>query len=151
MNKETGRKVCNNTNCCVVGCHSRASRNMYVSFHSFPKEGERRMPSIHKDGTTELIDKKKAWVKLIRTGKEVTKTMGICSLHFKREDYILPEKTEEKRSAFAKSSYGKPTLRSFIPKMRTKQSILQKCRILIDKGFAETALALGPANIPTPA
>lgn len=60
--------------CCVYGCNSLARRNSEVRFVTFPKEHE--------------ISRRKQWIHALRMGKKITKSMSVCSLHFKKDDYI---------------------------------------------------------------
>lgn len=85
-------KISNREYCCVYGCKSRACDNREISFHKFPKEGNCTVEVTNKFGTIEKIDKRKAWIMAIRTGKAVTSRMKICSLHFSASDYVFPGK-----------------------------------------------------------
>lgn len=74
------------TYCCVYNCKSLAKRDITLRFHKFPKPGE--LIKIN----NENVDRRKTWIRVLRMGKFVTNTMRVCSLHFKKEDYILPSK-----------------------------------------------------------
>lgn len=62
--------------CSVFGCNSRSRRNPELRFHNFPNECEHT--------------RRAQWEHNLRIGKKLTKYMMVCSLHFNREDYILP-------------------------------------------------------------
>ena len=35
------------------------------------------------------IDRRTMWQRVLKIGKDITKFMQVCSLHFKKSDYIL--------------------------------------------------------------
>ncbi|CAI6345317.1 unnamed protein product [Macrosiphum euphorbiae] len=70
----TPRKNNSNRFCCVYGCTSLARRNPEIKFATFPK-------------ITDAVRRKK-WINVLKMGKKVTDSMSVCSLHFKRDDYI---------------------------------------------------------------
>lgn len=82
--------IINRTNCCVYGCSSRADRDKCLSFHFIPKQGSRTVTIVNKLGIEESVDIRKAWDKMLKSGKNLTNTMKVCSKHFLKEDYILP-------------------------------------------------------------
>ncbi|XP_028302138.1 zinc finger and SCAN domain-containing protein 31-like [Gouania willdenowi] len=64
--------------CCVPGCSCNAQKQPYLSFHSFPVNGETR----------------RKWVQAIRREEGPTFTIKtgstyVCSRHFTPEDYVL--------------------------------------------------------------
>ncbi|XP_067127736.1 uncharacterized protein [Centruroides vittatus] len=63
----------NNKYCCVFGCKSKGTSNS-VHMHTFPKD--------------KLLRKK--WEIKLKLGKQSTKSMYVCSLHFDKDDYYLP-------------------------------------------------------------
>lgn len=75
-----------NLNCCVPQCHSLAKRDRTLSFHNFPNSGEK----CQREGTSTAS--RAEWIRVLRIGKPVTKTMRVCSKHFKKEDYFFPGK-----------------------------------------------------------
>lgn len=85
-------KISNREYCCVYGCKSRACDNREIFFHKFPKEGKCTVEVTNKFGTIGKIDKRKAWIMAIRTGKAMTSRMKICSLHFNAGDYVFAGK-----------------------------------------------------------
>lgn len=91
MSDQTVSKV-NRTNCCVYGCSARADRDKGVSFHFIPKSGSRSVTIVNKLGIKESVDLRKAWDKMLKSGKKLTNTMKVCSKHFMNDDYILPGK-----------------------------------------------------------
>ena len=81
-------KTKHNTNYCVYKCHVRKQKDRNIHFHYFPKKNSGIMVKIiNSFGAEELIDKRKAWEKVLLMGKPVTDSMRVCSTHFKKEDY----------------------------------------------------------------
>lgn len=81
-------KSINNTNCSVYGCHSKKGVNRDIHFHYFPKKQSGITVKIRNAlGVEQLVDKRKAWEQVLLMGKKVTKSMRVCSKHFKKEDY----------------------------------------------------------------
>lgn len=82
--------------CCVPQCNSWAKRTHCkdVSFHLFPKENERKVLVETKLGLKEKVDRRKAWINLLKIGKPVTKFMKVCSLHFTKDDYFNTGKSK---------------------------------------------------------
>lgn len=86
----TERDKSKNRVCCAVrDCNGKANKNLNVVFHKFPKAGDGTVLLENCFGNLEKVDKFKAWKKLLKINK-VTPRMKICSLHFKKTDYILP-------------------------------------------------------------
>lgn len=82
-----------NTNCCVYGCHSRKMVDRSIHFHAFPdKNSGIRVKVVNAFGQEETVDKRKAWEKVLRMGKPVTKSMRVCSKHFSNDDYCAKGK-----------------------------------------------------------
>ncbi|XP_046736570.1 uncharacterized protein LOC124405587 [Diprion similis] len=84
--------------CVVYGCSSNSSRDPTVRFHTFPTRGQTFVKITNKRGISEKIDKFKAWEQAIKIGKPITPTMRICSLHFKKEDYFLPDVQSKRKN-----------------------------------------------------
>lgn len=80
-----------NFHCVVQGCESSSKKNIDLSFHAFPKIGERSVYVKNHFDTVETIDRFKAWTKALKI-KTVTGQMRVCALHFTKEDYLLPGK-----------------------------------------------------------
>jgi len=80
----------NRTNCCVYGCSSRADQDKDISFHLIPKQGSRTVKIVNKLGIEEFVDIRKAWDKMLKSGKKLTNVMKVSSKHFLKNDYILP-------------------------------------------------------------
>lgn len=78
-----------NTNCSVYGCHSRKGRNRDIHFHYFPKKQSGITVKVRNAlGVEQSMDKRQAWEQVLLMGKKVTtKSMRVCSKHFKKEDY----------------------------------------------------------------
>ncbi|KAF0739309.1 THAP domain-containing protein 1, partial [Aphis craccivora] len=81
----------NRTNCCVYGCSSRADQDKDISFHLIPKQGSRTVKIVNKLGIEEFVDIRKAWDKMLKSGKKLTNVMKVSSKHFLKNDYILPD------------------------------------------------------------
>ncbi|XP_021932318.1 uncharacterized protein LOC110835920 isoform X6 [Zootermopsis nevadensis] len=79
--------------CSVPQCSSRASRDRCLSFHRFPKKG-RKITILNGFGKTEL---RELWAQTLRLQKPVTPYMVVCSRHFSRADFILPDFPARKR------------------------------------------------------
>jgi hypothetical protein len=79
-----GRKC--NVNCAVYGCTSVRKKNPELSFHSFPKEGE-KVNIKNGFGVEEVCNRRQLWEAKLKIGKKVSKSMKICSVHFKKEDF----------------------------------------------------------------
>lgn len=87
MNKKKG---VNNINCCVYGCHSKKGRERHLSFHCFPIKNSAYVKIVNKFGFEEKICRRQAWEKTLLMTKSPTRCSRVCSLHFRRDDYILP-------------------------------------------------------------
>lgn len=81
-----------NTYCSVYGCSTFYSNVNDISFHSLPKENDKKVSWINKSGTTEMIDRRLAWILKLRMDKSNLKKtqIKICSKHFTKNDFILP-------------------------------------------------------------
>jgi hypothetical protein len=79
-----GRKC--NVNCAVYGCTSVRKKNPELSFHSFPKKGE-KVNIKNGFGVEEVCNRRQLWEAKLKIGKKVSKSMKICSVHFKKEDF----------------------------------------------------------------
>ncbi|KAL5246156.1 hypothetical protein ACI65C_013564 [Semiaphis heraclei] len=82
-----------NTYCSVYGCSTYYNSGSDISFHSLPKENSNKIKWINKNGTSQMIDRRKAWIlKLHMDTVNLKKTqIKICSKHFVKEDFILPD------------------------------------------------------------
>lgn len=78
--------------CSVPQCKSWAKRNLSVHFHKFPQENKRKVYMKNASGQKELIDRRQAWIQVLKIGKPVTNFMKVCSLHFVDEDYFYKGK-----------------------------------------------------------
>lgn len=76
--------------CCIESCRSRSDKNLNLRYHIFPRENEPHISIINSFGSVEKIDRFKAWKKACKL-ENVTRYTRICSLHFSRDDYILPD------------------------------------------------------------
>ncbi|XP_014236492.1 uncharacterized protein LOC106658864 [Trichogramma pretiosum] len=74
--------------CGVPGCSSRGNDYNDISFHSFPLPNQHQITSKYFSGP---IDKYEAWKQCLRVSEIKPPKMKVCSLHFKKEDYILPD------------------------------------------------------------
>lgn len=82
----------NNTCCSVHNCRSVGKKHPHLRFHIFPKAGESFVQIVNESGEFEKVDRLKAWEMATKIGKRVSRYMKVCSLHFKKDDYILPGK-----------------------------------------------------------
>ncbi|KAF5272488.1 hypothetical protein FQR65_LT17389 [Abscondita terminalis] len=80
----------NNTNCCVYGCHSKKSADSTISFHKFPRKNKNKI-FLETEFGSQKLDRFKAWELKLLMGKKITGAMKVCSLHFKKSDYVLSE------------------------------------------------------------
>ncbi|XP_035233288.1 THAP domain-containing protein 2-like isoform X3 [Stegodyphus dumicola] len=71
------------TFCCVPGCNSRAQKEPHLSFHRFPASRCLRQDD-------DAIRRRAKWICALRK-KNVTDFMKVCSKHFQKTDYILPD------------------------------------------------------------
>lgn len=65
--------------CCVRSCSSRKDKNLDLSFHKVPNQHASKGPEL-----------RRKWLNCLRV-TETHHEMFVCSLHFKTEDYYLPE------------------------------------------------------------
>ncbi|XP_044003764.1 uncharacterized protein LOC122849201 [Aphidius gifuensis] len=75
-----------NYSCSVKDCISRAEKNFNLRFHMFPKPNK----YIIKNKNLETVDRFLVWKNLLKITK-VTNYTRVCSLHFSKCDYILPD------------------------------------------------------------
>ena len=80
------------TYCVVPKCCSKAKREITVRFHCFPKTSANDYVSIaNRQGVLEMMTRREAWEqRLMLESHKVSKSSRVCSLHFRRNDYILP-------------------------------------------------------------
>ncbi|KAF5304259.1 hypothetical protein FQA39_LY09786 [Lamprigera yunnana] len=83
------KKSANNIYCCVYGCHAKKGRERHLSFHKFPQPNANFVYIINEFGAQEKVDRRKAWEMKLLTSKSTT-FMKVCSLHFIKNDFILP-------------------------------------------------------------
>ncbi|XP_074106475.1 uncharacterized protein LOC141532157 [Cotesia typhae] len=76
--------------CAVNGCGSKSQENLEISFHALPKPGSTFVYVENYFGAKEKIDRLKAWQRALKL-KAINPHMRVCSLHFKRSDFILPD------------------------------------------------------------
>ncbi|KAF7989391.1 hypothetical protein HCN44_008065 [Aphidius gifuensis] len=84
------RRSSSRQRCCIEICRSRSDKNLNLRYHTFPKENESFVSVINSFGRVEKVDRCKAWKEACKL-KQVTRSTRICSLHFSRDDYILPD------------------------------------------------------------
>lgn len=75
-----------NDNCCVYNCSSTRKKNPDLSFHLFPRPGQ-KIKYIDNYGSEQESNRLKLWEVKLRMGKPVTGSMKVCSLHFSDEDF----------------------------------------------------------------
>ncbi|XP_066587815.1 uncharacterized protein [Prorops nasuta] len=108
-------KIC----CSVFNCNSKAKTNPELSFHHFPEAGKIKVKYMNKFGQYELIDRRLLWIRVLKMGKKVTKTMRVCSLHFVAEDYTISPDSQAGARSLKKSSIPSVNL----PQSSIKSSI----------------------------
>ncbi|KAG8234971.1 hypothetical protein J437_LFUL013328, partial [Ladona fulva] len=82
--------------CCVPKCSSVSESSPHLRFHAFPKEGE--IVSIENgEKGPECWDRREYWMKVLKVSGSVTKKMFVCSRHFLRSDYLLPDHAAKQR------------------------------------------------------
>lgn len=82
---KTGKKF--NTNCSVFGCFSKKQYNRSVHFHYIPKANSGVVKITNDMGKEVVIDRQKAWERVLLFGKPITRHMRVCSKHFQASDY----------------------------------------------------------------
>jgi hypothetical protein len=80
------------TYCSVYNCSSISFKDLDLRFHLFPKPNECFVNVVNKFGNTEKVDKLQAWIRALKIGKKVSTSMRVCSLHFRKDDYLFPSK-----------------------------------------------------------
>lgn len=86
------RKSSSKKYCCVYGCSSNPSKNPDVRFHHFPKPNLvfAKIKNYFRD--YKKVDCRKMWERVLKISDNVREHMVVCSLHFTKNDYILPGK-----------------------------------------------------------
>lgn len=75
--------------CSVYGCKSFYSTESSIRFYWIPEADKIKVMWTNKNGSTELIDRRRAWEIQLRMGKEtLKKKIRICSKHFVDEDFF---------------------------------------------------------------
>lgn len=75
-----------NTNCCVFGCKSIRKKNPNLTFHLFPKTGDKI--TINDDFNQPItVDRRQLWETKLRMGQKASNSLSVCSLHFEESDY----------------------------------------------------------------
>ena len=82
--RKSKSKIC----CCVYGCTSKANRDSKIRFFHFPRKKSSFVKIVNKFGDEEVIDRLDAWIRALKTGKKITSSMRVCSLHFIEEEFI---------------------------------------------------------------
>ncbi|KAK0161684.1 hypothetical protein PV327_008103 [Microctonus hyperodae] len=90
------KRSSNRLRCGVEHCNSKSNKDLHLTFHNFPKPGVRSVVVKKNLGTFEKVDKFQAWKNALKINK-VHPRMKVCSLHFKKCDYILPDFDAKKR------------------------------------------------------
>lgn len=81
----------NRIRCVVETCRSRSHQNLNLRYHSFPKPKESFINIKNSDGKIVKVDRFEAWRDALKL-KSLPNTSRVCSLHFEKNDYILPSK-----------------------------------------------------------
>lgn len=119
-------------NCCVYGCHNMKGRDKHLSFHSFPKENAGDVYITNEFGVQEKVDRRKAWEIKLLMGKRTTTFMRVCSLHFNRDDFILPDIECKcprlKKTAVPSQNLPRESYKQTGPKLRGRLKFPQKMK-----------------------
>ena len=75
--------------CDVKGCGNRAKINPHLAFHKLPKPKTNKVTVYNSFNQPEEIDRLDAWKKALKM-TNVKADTRICSMHFTKDDYILP-------------------------------------------------------------
>ncbi|XP_026668212.1 uncharacterized protein LOC108623597 [Ceratina calcarata] len=93
----TSRKKSTNWDSCAVEhCGSRANKNSNLSYHRFPRANERFVNKQNLFGNSEKIDLFNAWKNALKISN-ITKRTRVCSLHFKKSDYLFADVQASRR------------------------------------------------------
>ncbi|XP_023027543.2 uncharacterized protein [Leptinotarsa decemlineata] len=87
----------NNTNCCVRGCHSKKGRSASISFHRFPGGNKFTVRITNEHGVVEKVDRHEMWIKNLNIVKKLSNRATVCSLHFTKDAFILPDCPTQRR------------------------------------------------------
>ncbi|KAJ3648057.1 hypothetical protein Zmor_019893 [Zophobas morio] len=82
--------------CSVFNCSSTRRKNPDLSFHIFPKEGE-KIQVLSDFGIAEVGDRRKLWEINLKIGNKITNSMAVCSRHFTQDDYECSGWSSRKR------------------------------------------------------
>lgn len=74
--------------CCLSSCRLVSPKPLGLSYHAFPPKDSSTIMVTDKYGERKYMDRWAAWVFKLRITGNVTKSMKVCSLHFKEDDYI---------------------------------------------------------------
>lgn len=77
----------NNTYCCILSCGSKACRETHLSFHNFPKFGKYVVTVPGRNGKSETMDLRMAWLKATQNEGNTKPHMRVCSKHFYEHDF----------------------------------------------------------------
>lgn len=86
------RRTKPNVYCNVPGCYSKKALRLTLSFHHFPRPNQSSVLITNYLGQKEKVDKLEAWKRAVRIENPVKGSTRVCSLHFEKDDYILPGK-----------------------------------------------------------
>ncbi|XP_058802310.1 uncharacterized protein LOC131670606 [Phymastichus coffea] len=76
--------------CCVKFCESKSTKISDIRFHHLPRPNDGFVNNENYFGKIEKISRLKAWQKALGLGNNYSKSFVVCSLHFKKNDYLLP-------------------------------------------------------------
>lgn len=75
--------------CSAYGCRSKGTNDRKVSFHRFPRPGQ-KTPVMNMSGMVVLTERRSEWQRVLQITRPISARMVICSRHFKKSDYIHP-------------------------------------------------------------
>lgn len=93
---ETLINMANIFSCCVPYCRSKSNETHLLSFHAFPEIGSGTVCVTDKFGAQILIDRREVWISTLKVKGLVTKSMRVCSLHFKESEFFTKGKLNDK-------------------------------------------------------
>ncbi|KAJ8925383.1 hypothetical protein NQ315_009214 [Exocentrus adspersus] len=113
-----------NCYCCVPHCRSWAKRDKdkQLSFHQIPKKNSGKV-YLETDAGRVLVDRQKAWIYMVGSGKPVTPYMKVCSLHFLPTDYFHKRPNANSRGQLKKTAVPSQNLPT-CPKELSRESFI---------------------------
>ncbi|XP_046408042.1 uncharacterized protein LOC124172639 isoform X2 [Ischnura elegans] len=97
-----GKRGRTSSYCSVPNCDSKGpTAATGLRFHCFPPPGQ-MAAAVNEMGIKVHFDRRQMWISRLGMERPVTKCMLVCSRHFLRSDYILPD--SQKKTCFLKKN-----------------------------------------------